>query len=231
MTADLQQSKAPEYRPGQKVWLSTRDIRMHLPCKKLSPRFIGPFTIIRQINPVTYHLQLPPEYKIHPVFHVSLLKPHHPSVFPSTEPGEAEEPPLPLIMDEGSAYLVRDILDSRRRGGRLEYLVNWEGYGPEEQSWVPWNDVLDPTLLENFHARHPNWPAPRSRGRPPRRRGLLLRTVEGGVMLQTRQARHAHTHSAHPLQSSNRQHLSTITTLTHSTINTTTDHFAPVRSR
>ncbi|KAK3507869.1 hypothetical protein QTP70_002196 [Hemibagrus guttatus] len=165
-------SKAPEYRPGQKVWLSTRDIRMRVPCKKLSPRFIGPFTITRQINPVTYHLQLPPEYKIHPVFHVSLLKPHHPSVFPSTEPGEAEEPPLPLITDEGSAYLVRDILDSRRRGGRLEYLVDWEGYGPEERSWVPRNDVLDPTLLEDFHARHPDRPAPRAIGHNHDVRGL-----------------------------------------------------------
>ncbi|KAK3516123.1 hypothetical protein QTP70_005371 [Hemibagrus guttatus] len=59
-----------------------------------------------QINPVTYHLQLPLEYKIHPVFHVSMLKPHHPSVLPSTEPGEAEEPPLPLIVDEEAAYRV-----------------------------------------------------------------------------------------------------------------------------
>ncbi|KAK3571035.1 hypothetical protein QTP86_001287 [Hemibagrus guttatus] len=104
MTADLQRSQAPNYQPGQKVWLSTRDIRMSLPCRKLSPRFIGPFSIIRQINPVTYHLQLPPEYKIHPVFHVSLLKPHHPSVLPSTEPGKAKEPSLPLIVDDGAAY-------------------------------------------------------------------------------------------------------------------------------
>ncbi|KAK3514488.1 hypothetical protein QTP70_018678, partial [Hemibagrus guttatus] len=147
MTADLRRSQAPEYEPGQKVWLSTQDIKLRLPCRKLSPKFIGPFTIVRQINPITYCLQLPPEYKIHPVFHVSLLKPHHPSVLPPTEPGEVEEPPIPLIVDEGTAYLVRDILDSRRRGGRLEYLVDWEGYGPEERSWVPRNDVLDPGIL------------------------------------------------------------------------------------
>ncbi|KAK3525889.1 hypothetical protein QTP70_010937 [Hemibagrus guttatus] len=171
MTADLWRSQAPAYQPGQKVWLSTRDIKLRPPCRKLSPRFIGSFTIVRQVNPITYRLQLPPEYKIHPVFHVSLLKPHHPSVLLSTEPGAAEEPPLPLLVDDRTAYLVKEILDSRRRGGRLEYLVNWEGYGPEERSWVPRNDILDPSLLENFHTSHPDWPAPWGRGRPPRRRG------------------------------------------------------------
>ncbi len=60
MTADLRRSEAPQYQPGQKVWLSMRNIRMRLPCKKLTPRYVGPFTILRQINPVTFQLQLPP---------------------------------------------------------------------------------------------------------------------------------------------------------------------------
>uniref|UniRef100_A0A9J8BDH8 Chromo domain-containing protein n=1 Tax=Cyprinus carpio carpio TaxID=630221 RepID=A0A9J8BDH8_CYPCA len=168
MTADLRRSVAPTYQLGQKVWLSTRDIRLHLPCRNLSPRFTGPFTIMEPINPVTYRLQLPPEYHIHPTFHVSLLKPHHPSVPLSTEPGvDAAEAPLPLILVDGMAYEVREILDSRRCGGQLEYLVDWEGYGPEERSWVPRNDILDPNLLDTFHATHPDRPAPRGRGRPP----------------------------------------------------------------
>lgn len=57
---------SPEYAPGQWVWLSTRDIRLRLPCKKLSPRYVGPFKIIRQIMPVSVHLDLPANYRISP---------------------------------------------------------------------------------------------------------------------------------------------------------------------
>ncbi len=170
MTADLRRSDAPPYQLGQKVWLSTRDIRLHLPCRKLAPRYVGPFTIQRQINPVTFLLNLPPQYRIHPTFHVSLLKPYHSPVPPSTEPGLSSEPPLPLILEDGATYKVHTILDFRHRGGRLEYLVDWEGYGPEERSWVPRNDILDPALIEEFHSNFPDHPAPRARGRPPRRR-------------------------------------------------------------
>ncbi|KAK3556339.1 hypothetical protein QTP70_007098 [Hemibagrus guttatus] len=140
-TADLRRSDTPAFQPGQKVWLSTRDIRLRLPCHKLSPRFIGPFTILKQMNPVTYKLQLPPE------------------------PGDgAAEPTLPLLLDDGTAYEVKEILDSRCCGGQLEYLVDWEGYSPEERSWVARDDILDPNLLEAFHMAHPHRPAPRGRG-------------------------------------------------------------------
>ncbi|KAI2644120.1 Transposon Tf2-8 polyprotein [Labeo rohita] len=167
--ADARRRDTPIYHPGDKVWLSMRDIWLKLPCRKLSPRYIGPFEILRQINEVTYQLQLPPRYRIHPTFHVSLLKPYFPSATGVT--GAEAEPPPPEILDQPSVYSVHEILDSRRRGGHLEYLVDWEGYGPEERSWVARNDILDPQLLTDFHQSHPERLAPRGRGRPRHRRG------------------------------------------------------------
>ncbi|KAL0152618.1 hypothetical protein M9458_052341 [Cirrhinus mrigala] len=74
-----------------------------------------------------------------------------------------------LVLDQPSIYTVDEILDSRWLGGSLEYLIDWEEYGPEKRSWIAREDVFDPTLLPEFHRSHPDRPAPRSRGCPQRR--------------------------------------------------------------
>ncbi|KAK3556042.1 hypothetical protein QTP70_001853 [Hemibagrus guttatus] len=179
--ADRRRRPHPSYQVGQKVWLSTRNLRLRLPCRKLSPKFVGPFEIVRRVNPVAYRLRLPASYRICPTFHVSLLKPAHPA---AGEAGTGAAPPPPLDIEGSPAYQVRTLLNSRRVRSRLQYLVDWEGYGPEERSWVDSGDILDPSLIEDFHRAHPGRPAPRPRGRP--RRGTSGVVPRGGGSVTTR---------------------------------------------
>ncbi|KAL0151605.1 hypothetical protein M9458_053088 [Cirrhinus mrigala] len=192
----------PEYTPGQWVWLSTRDLRLRLPSRKLSPRYVGPFKILRQITPVSFRLELPSNYRISPTFHVSLLKPAEgPGETTEEEEGAEVQTPPPILVDGEEAYQVRDLLDSRRRGGVLQYLVDWEGYGPEERSWVNARDILDPTLKEAFHQAHPEKPAPRPRGRPRRQQPSRFRSRSqgGGSVTNEAPASH-HPSSSHPIR-------------------------------
>ena len=63
-----------EYKVEDLVLLSTRNLKMKGTPGKLQRRFVGPFRAIETIGQQAYRLSLPEDWKIHPVFHVSLLK-------------------------------------------------------------------------------------------------------------------------------------------------------------
>jgi hypothetical protein len=86
------------------VWLEGRNLRLRYPSRKLAPRREGPFEIAQVISPVAFRLQLPSTWKIHDVFHASLLS----SYRETAEHGpNYSNPPGDLISGEEEFELER----------------------------------------------------------------------------------------------------------------------------
>ncbi len=127
------------YKAGDQVMLSTVNLRRNIGAPKLLPKYIGPLSVARVIAPTAYQLDLPPTLRgIHPVFHVSLLKPY---VDGSARfPARVQLPARPdsvALPDGQQAWEVEQIINRRQRGRRVEYLVVWKGYPVYEATWEP----------------------------------------------------------------------------------------------
>ena len=144
---------APDYRPGDKVYLDASDISTTRPSRKLSHRRLGPFTVKWKVGNRAYWLHLPLSMKqIHPVFNVVklTLAPDDPI------PGRRmPPPPPPEIIDGEEEWVVEDILDSKIINWKLRYLVRWKGFGVEHNSWEPWENVHAPDIIADFYRKHP----------------------------------------------------------------------------
>ncbi|XP_040939547.1 uncharacterized protein [Gossypium hirsutum] len=104
---------------------------------KLSPRFIGPYRILKCVGPVAYQLELPSELdRIHEVFHVSILRQYHsnPSHIVSVE--EIEVRPDLTIEEEPVQILERDVKVLRKKQVPLVKVL-WRNHGVEEATWEP----------------------------------------------------------------------------------------------
>ena len=67
-------------------------------------------------------------------------------------------PPLPEIVNGEKEFIIEKILDSQIINQKLHYLIKWEGYGIEHNSWEPADDVHTPECIMEFHQNHPGAP-------------------------------------------------------------------------
>jgi hypothetical protein len=94
---------------GSKVWLEGANLKLTHPKAKLDAKRYGPFPITKQISPVAFQLALPPQWRIHDVFHTSLLTPYK----ETEEHGENFAQPPPELIEGQEEYEVEQIIGSR----------------------------------------------------------------------------------------------------------------------
>jgi hypothetical protein len=147
------------FEKGNRVILSTLHRRREYKAKdekrvaKFMPRFDGPYVITdaaQEISTIT--LDLPNNPLTFPTFHTSQVLPfveNDASLFPSRE----LERPAPIIIDAEQEFFIERILDERRCGRGMQYLVRWHGYGPEDDRWLPGRELDDCEALDFWLAR------------------------------------------------------------------------------
>ena len=115
--------------------------------KKLTQQYVGPFQIIERVGRLAYKLEVPSNWRIHPVFSVTQLEPApSPSEDPFHRPRPQQPPSVFVEGDTDKAkFFEIDCLFNKRtvkknNGLAIEYLVCWTGYGPE---WDKWYNIKD----------------------------------------------------------------------------------------
>src|SRR5487761_1662692 len=138
------------YQKGQKVWLEGTNLQTTHPTAKLRPKRYGPFKVTEVIGATTYRLELPAQWRIHNAFHASLLLPYQ----ETPEHGRNFAEPPPDLVEGQPEWEVEDILNSRVRQHKTQYLVKWKGYSDAHNSWEPKEHLHAPELLSTYHKRH-----------------------------------------------------------------------------
>jgi hypothetical protein len=111
----MKSNKGTNYKPYQEqdwVWLEATNLKTTHLTAKLAPKWYGPFTITKKVSDVVFQLELPHQWKVHNVFHASLLTPYI-----ETELHEPNYPkPPPDILEGDLEFEVEQIVGSRRVG-------------------------------------------------------------------------------------------------------------------
>jgi len=131
--ADKKRSDADEYKVGDLVMLSTKDLKYQMVgrrTEKLTEGFVGPYRIKEIISSNVVKLELPSIVKIYPVVNISRVRRYVGQV-----EGQRKEQPAPVIIKGEEEWEMEQILNKRKVRGKDKYLVRWKGFTAESDTW------------------------------------------------------------------------------------------------
>ncbi|KAL3510631.1 hypothetical protein ACH5RR_030032 [Cinchona calisaya] len=127
-----------EFQVGDKVYLKvspTRGVMRFGKSGKLSPRFVGPFEILKRVGNLAYQLALPPELaRVHNIFHVSQLRKYisDPSHVIDYQPLSSKEE---LVYEEVPVRII-DTKEQVLRHRSIPFVkVQWSNHSEREATW------------------------------------------------------------------------------------------------
>ena len=140
-----QERKDLNFEEGEKVLLKIspwKGVTRFGKKGKLSPRYIGPFEILKRVGKVAYELALPPYLShIHNVFHISMIKKYTPDTkhVIEYEPIEIQ----PDLSFEEKPIAIQDIRDKKLRNKTVRLVkVLWRNPKVEESTWELETEML-----------------------------------------------------------------------------------------
>jgi len=138
-----------EYAVGDEVLLSTENIALRLPSRKLSPKFVGPFRIVELRGKNAVKIEPTGRFRaLHDVINVEYLRPYNVrSENVGPPPHHLSVKPV-AVEPLGEWYQIAEILDHRGKAGPAQQcLVRWEGFDASHDSWVPRRDITPKALV------------------------------------------------------------------------------------
>ena len=122
--ADRERKKTEEWKKGERVLLSTKDLVFkERPTKKLMERYVGPYVIEEVVSTNTVKLRLPSSMRIHPVVNVSRIVRYKEQI-----KGQRKEEGKPVEVEGVEEWEVEKILNKRKIRGVEKYLIRWKEF-------------------------------------------------------------------------------------------------------
>jgi len=54
-------------------------------------------------------------------------------------------------MSDSESFEVEDIVNHRHKKGKIEYLIRWKGYTPQDDSWEPEDNLECPDKIKAYN--------------------------------------------------------------------------------